>query len=209
MGFRNIHCCRGGVACCEGTDKNWADGTLVQWQASAACVTGRVTAAGHLNTSGTVASSAAPSVVSIPVSNALGHHNQNLSVSSVNNGGGIFGEGVRSLRPYARRWVSVTGSHGVGRLAAAVAMATGEEAEGKPPGLSDLPLLNYINQQGRIQPPVDSTTAASVFAVFDKNKKIQVTCCSMHCYFGLRMRLGPVLGKMGKMKTDYNWWHFW
>lgn len=175
----------------------------MQWQASAACFTGRVTAAGHFNATGTVASSAAPSIVSIPVSNALGHHHQNPSVSSANNGGGIFGEGVWSLRPYPRRWGSVTGPHGVGRLATAVAMATGEEAGGKPPGLSDLPLLNYINQQGRIQPPVDSTTAASVFAVFDQNKKIQVTCCSMHRFFGLNgMRLGLFLRKMGKMKTS-------
>jgi hypothetical protein len=34
MGFRNIHCCRGGVACCEGTDKIglmpfWCNGRLL------------------------------------------------------------------------------------------------------------------------------------------------------------------------------------
>jgi len=42
------------------------------------------------------------------------------------------------------------------------------------PSLIDLPLINYINQQGRIQPPVQLNTAASVFAICDQNKKIQV-----------------------------------
>jgi hypothetical protein len=42
------------------------------------------------------------------------------------------------------------------------------------PSLNDSPLINFINQQGRIQPPVEANTAASVFAICDANKKIQV-----------------------------------
>jgi hypothetical protein len=53
-----------------------------------------------------------------------------------------------------------------------VAMASDSESD--IPSLNDLPLINYINQQGRIQPPVESTTAASVFAICDQNKKSPV-----------------------------------
>eukprot|EP00249_Psilotum_nudum_P010338 c22481_g1_i1 orf=78-1199(-) len=41
------------------------------------------------------------------------------------------------------------------------------------PSMDDLPLMNFLNVQGRIDPPCAPDTKASVFAVFDKNKKVQ------------------------------------
>ena len=41
------------------------------------------------------------------------------------------------------------------------------------PSLTDLPLIKYINNQGHIIPHIEGGTQASVFAVFDTNKKIQ------------------------------------
>lgn len=62
--------------------------------------------------------------------------------------------------------------------------------EGTVPVLNDLPLLQYINQNGRIQPPVDNSTKASVFGIFDKNKKIQYIGFSKDVRNSLRTLMG-------------------
>lgn len=60
----------------------------------------------------------------------------------------------------------------------------------KLPSLNDLPLLSYINQQGRIVPPIEADTAASVFAVLDKNKKVQYVGFSKDVRNSLRTLMG-------------------
>lgn len=67
-----------------------------------------------------------------------------------------------------------------------VAMAAAE----KLPLLNDLPLLSYINQQGRIQPPIEPNTAATVFAVLDANKKVQYIGFSKDARNSLRTLMG-------------------
>lgn len=74
---------------------------------------------------------------------------------------------------------------------AVVAMAAGTDTtEGTIPSLNELPLINFINQQGRIQPPVELNTAASVFAICDQNKKIQYIGFSKDVRNSLRLLMG-------------------
>lgn len=75
------------------------------------------------------------------------------------------------------------------RHTSVVAMSVAAE-ELTVPVLNDLPLLQYINQNGRIQPPVESDTKASVFAIFDKNKKIQYIGFSKDVRNSLRTLMG-------------------
>ncbi|CAI5952780.1 unnamed protein product [Closterium sp. NIES-65] len=70
----------------------------------------------------------------------------------------------------------------------AVVVAAGGSA--KLPSLNELPLLSYINQQGRIVPPVEPGTTASVFAVLDKNKKVQYIGFSKDVRNSLRTLMG-------------------
>lgn len=72
------------------------------------------------------------------------------------------------------------------RQLAVVAMSGGS---GSLPSLNDIPLVNYINAQGRVQPPVAPNTAATVFAVFDQNKKIQYIGFSKDARNSLRVLL--------------------
>ncbi|CAM6088785.1 unnamed protein product [Calypogeia fissa] len=75
------------------------------------------------------------------------------------------------------------------RHTSVVAMSVADE-ERTVPVLNDLPLLQYINQNGRIQPPVESDTKASVFAIFDKNKKIHYIGFSKDVRNSLRTLMG-------------------
>jgi hypothetical protein len=105
-----------------------------------------------------------------------------------------------------RRGFSLTSSQGDGQIivigrtrgvrqasamrhTSVVAMSVAAE-EGTIPSLNDLPLLQYINQNGRIQPPVENSTKASVFAIFDKNKKIQYIGFSKDVRNTLRTLMG-------------------
>ncbi|KAH9299748.1 hypothetical protein KI387_031430 [Taxus chinensis] len=56
--------------------------------------------------------------------------------------------------------------------------------------LATLPLYGIINTQGRIQPIEDPETVASVFAVFDRNKKIQYIGFSKDLKNSLRTLMG-------------------
>ena len=58
------------------------------------------------------------------------------------------------------------------------------------PSVNDLPLITYINNQGRIIPPIEAGTQASVFAVFDANKKIQYIGFSKDVRNSLRTLMG-------------------
>ncbi|CAM6033236.1 unnamed protein product [Sphagnum compactum] len=71
-----------------------------------------------------------------------------------------------------------------------VVVATAATEIGTLPSLNDLPLINYISQTGRIQPPVEAKTAASIFAVYDKNKKIQYIGFSKDVRNSLRTLMG-------------------
>ncbi|KAG6541799.1 hypothetical protein Mapa_016814 [Marchantia paleacea] len=73
------------------------------------------------------------------------------------------------------------------RRSSVVAMAA---EEGATPCLNDIPLTQYINQQGRIQPLVEKSTKASVFAIFDQNKKIQYIGFSRDVRNSLRTLMG-------------------
>eukprot|EP00271_Cylindrocystis_brebissonii_P016482 TRINITY_DN4012_c0_g1_i2.p1 TRINITY_DN4012_c0_g1~~TRINITY_DN4012_c0_g1_i2.p1 ORF type:complete len:471 (+),score=118.13 TRINITY_DN4012_c0_g1_i2:152-1414(+) len=46
-------------------------------------------------------------------------------------------------------------------------------SSGPLPVLVELPLITFISNQGRINPPVEPNTQATVFAIFDQNKKLQ------------------------------------
>lgn len=121
-----------------------------------------------------LAAASSPSRFSIPLSNGLGqqyHLAHNNNVQSF--------EGTAFLGQHWRSWCR-TRPRAVPRTA--VVTAASVETSSLPT-LNDLPLVNYINQQGRIQPPLGPKTAASVFAVFDKNKKIQVDMCFLLSYF--------------------------
>eukprot|EP00245_Coleochaete_scutata_P004610 TRINITY_DN1736_c0_g1_i1.p1 TRINITY_DN1736_c0_g1~~TRINITY_DN1736_c0_g1_i1.p1 ORF type:complete len:443 (+),score=76.32 TRINITY_DN1736_c0_g1_i1:55-1383(+) len=59
------------------------------------------------------------------------------------------------------------------------------------PALNDLPLLSYVNQAtGYIEPPKEPGTQASVFAVLDKNKKVQYIGFSKDVRNSLRILFG-------------------
>lgn len=58
------------------------------------------------------------------------------------------------------------------------------------PALNDLPLISYISGQGRITPPVEAKTQATVFAVFDSKKKIQYVGFSKDVRNSLRTLIG-------------------
>lgn len=58
------------------------------------------------------------------------------------------------------------------------------------PSLTDLPLNGFINSHGRIMPPVEPNTQASVFAVLDKNKKVQYIGFSKDLRNSLRVLMG-------------------
>lgn len=58
------------------------------------------------------------------------------------------------------------------------------------PSLTDLPVNGFINSHGRINPPVEPDTAASVFAVLDKNKKVQYIGFSKDLRNSLRILMG-------------------
>eukprot|EP00850_Spirogloea_muscicola_P003557 SM000014S00345 [mRNA] locus=s14:826697:828744:+ [translate_table: standard] len=114
--------------------------------------------------------------------------------------------GLQSLR-HAVTWVqwrppsaAAAGAEerrGPDALQAAAAPAAGAGGSGGgggggggTPALNDLPLVNYINQRGFVQPAVEPGTAATVFAVFDKNKKIQYIGFSKDVRNSLRTLLG-------------------
>lgn len=59
-----------------------------------------------------------------------------------------------------------------------------------PPLLNDLPLNSFINSHGRIVPPVPPNTQATVFAVLDKNKKVQYIGFSKDLRNSLRILMG-------------------
>jgi hypothetical protein len=91
---------------------------------------------------------------------------------------------LRSARPsWSRRLSS-------GSRKLCVVVATAATEIGTLPSLNDLPLINYISQTGRIQPPVEAKTAASIFAVYDKNKKIQYIGFSKDVRNSLRTLMG-------------------
>lgn len=56
--------------------------------------------------------------------------------------------------------------------------------------LTLLPMYSFINKQGRIQPLEDPETVASVFAVYDRNKKIQYIGFSKDLRNSLRTLMG-------------------
>ena len=144
----------------------WNDGS--EWQASAACVVSKVTAASQLCSTSGASTPGGASRVTVSGFNGVVH--QYVRSASSQQSSSIYGEASVVLRSCARKqglWKRGSGSRN-----AVVAMSAGAEAE--IPSLNDLPLINYINQQGRIQPPVEVGTAASVFVVCDENKKIQV-----------------------------------
>eukprot|EP00250_Pteridium_aquilinum_P010810 c19642_g1_i1 orf=254-1516(+) len=58
------------------------------------------------------------------------------------------------------------------------------------PSLGDLPLNSFINTHGRIMPPIEPNTEASVFAVLDKNKKVQYIGFSKDLRNTLRVLMG-------------------
>ncbi|KAI5076281.1 hypothetical protein GOP47_0008346, partial [Adiantum capillus-veneris] len=58
------------------------------------------------------------------------------------------------------------------------------------PSLNELPINGFINSHGRIKPPVEPNTAASVFAVLDKNKKVQYIGFSKDLRNSLRVLMG-------------------
>lgn len=129
-------------------------------QASAACVASKLTAV--------VTSNADAARVTTPISNGVGLKLSRASCSQESSS--IYGEASLVLRSCARRQGLSSRSRD-SRNAVVGMSATTDTAI---PSLNDLPLINYINQQGRIQPPVEASTAASVFAICDQNKKIQV-----------------------------------
>ena len=58
------------------------------------------------------------------------------------------------------------------------------------PALKDLPLNGFINSHGRIMPPIEPNTEASVFVVMDKNKKVQYIGFSKDLRNTLRLLMG-------------------
>lgn len=56
--------------------------------------------------------------------------------------------------------------------------------------LNTLPLYSVVNKEGRIQPIVDPEIVASVFAIFDRNKKIQYIGFSKDLKNSLRTLIG-------------------
>lgn len=58
------------------------------------------------------------------------------------------------------------------------------------PSLNDLSLNSFINSYGKILPSLDPNTAASVFAVLDKNKKVQYIGFSKDLRNSLRILMG-------------------
>ena len=58
------------------------------------------------------------------------------------------------------------------------------------PALKDLPLNGFINSHGRIMPPIEPNTEASVFVVMDKNKKVQYVGFSKDLRNTLRLLMG-------------------
>ncbi|KAH7280571.1 hypothetical protein KP509_36G003400 [Ceratopteris richardii] len=58
------------------------------------------------------------------------------------------------------------------------------------PSLNDLPNFAFINSHGRIMPSVDPNTQASVFAILDKNKKVQYIGFSKDLRNSLRILIG-------------------
>lgn len=58
------------------------------------------------------------------------------------------------------------------------------------PSLNDLPINGFINSHGRIMPNVEPNTEASVFAVLDKNKKVQYIGFSKDLRNSLRILMG-------------------
>jgi hypothetical protein len=115
---------------------------------------------------------AAPASCRVVVMSALCNglvHRKKLESSFLSASSRAF---LRSARP---SWSSGLSS---GSRKLCVVVATAATEIGTLPSLNDLPLINYISQTGRIQPPVEAKTAASIFAVYDKNKKIQVKSSS-------------------------------
>jgi hypothetical protein len=95
----------------------------------------------------------------------------------------VYGEASLVLRTCARE-------QGLRSASRSAVVAMSASTDTAIPTLNDLPLINYINQQGRIQPPVEPNTAASVFAICDSNKKIQVRIsCSQ---FGSMIRVSYI-----------------
>eukprot|EP00897_Mesotaenium_endlicherianum_P007252 jgi/Mesen1/6555/ME000334S05900 len=111
---------------------------------------------------------------------------QTFSGLSSNNGSSLGGQTSTSHRlghVSARTSVSQKKSG----ASSVICMAAGGE---NLPSLNDLPLITYINQQGRIVPPIEPKTEASVFAVYDANKKIQYIGFSKDVRNSLRTLMG-------------------
>ncbi|KAJ7522013.1 hypothetical protein O6H91_19G078700 [Diphasiastrum complanatum] len=58
------------------------------------------------------------------------------------------------------------------------------------PSLKDLPVFPYIDSDGRIRPPVEPGTEATVFAVYDNNMKVQYIGFSKDARNSLRTLMG-------------------
>lgn len=143
-------------------------------QASAACVASKVTTLSQL---ASTSSSSAPSTpkgsttrVTLPRSNCRNSSFYGDAISAES--------GFMPLRSSARK-------QGLSRVSRNGIVATATDTATEIPSLGDLPLINYINQQGRIQPPVEASTTASVFAICDQNKKIQVCIATVLMMVGM------------------------
>jgi len=116
-----------------------------------------------------------------------------------------FGKTFQSGVPLVHKSVSLKLDTSSATSAAAsrgvVAMAAGA---GKLPSLNDLPINSYINQQGRIVPPVEPNTVATAFAVLDKNKKVQYIGFSKD----IRNTLRTLMGRRPEFCYYYKMYNF-
>ncbi|EFJ19823.1 hypothetical protein SELMODRAFT_418621 [Selaginella moellendorffii] len=67
------------------------------------------------------------------------------------------------------------------------------------PGIKELPLLNYINAEGKIEPQCDPNTAVSAFAVLDRLKKVQ--------YIGIAKSLRNSMRKIMGRKPGFCYYY--
>ncbi|KAG0631205.1 hypothetical protein M758_1G235300 [Ceratodon purpureus] len=148
--------------------------------ASAACVASKVTAVSQLASTSSASTPSGSSRVSV---SAFGQQLTRSSCGQQNSS--IYGEASVVLRTCARKQGLRRRN---GSQNAVVTMSAGTDTA--IPSLNELPLVNYINQQGRIQPPVEPSTAASVFAICDSNKKVQYVGFSKDVRNSLRLLMG-------------------
>ncbi|EFJ29207.1 hypothetical protein SELMODRAFT_410819 [Selaginella moellendorffii] len=88
-----------------------------------------------------------------------------------------------------RRGLSRARSSCIAAVVALSASTTAATTEAVTP-LKDLPLCPYVNKDGRIQPPVDPDTAATIFAVIDNNNRVQYIGFSKDIRNSLRTLIG-------------------